>query len=231
MFFAGRSIAFVAQKSWTKVGVAVPSGALRTLQSTSSKAATDTGKKIRKAAETKVGLQRMKKDEHQPPLINLYTINKEDLQDIVVAWGYPKYRADQIYHWVREKGVVDVEDMKNLPKKLKEDLAKFSSSGSQNTDMKPEISRLENEGSKMKYTGGSLEIVKEQTSKDGTIKRLYRLRDGLLIESVLMVYADGRRTACISSQAGCAQGCVFCATGKFYSLDQALVKFLNAPLM
>lgn len=57
-------------------------------------------------------------------------------------------------------------------------------------------------------------MVTEQRSHDGTIKRLYRLHDGQLIESVLMPYDDNRRTACISTQAGCAMGCVFCATGQ-----------------
>jgi 23S rRNA (adenine2503-C2)-methyltransferase len=63
-------------------------------------------------------------------------------------------------------------------------------------------------------TLGTLDIAAEQSSKDGTTKRLYRLDDGQLIESVLMPYHDQRRTACISSQAGCALGCVFCATGQ-----------------
>jgi 23S rRNA (adenine2503-C2)-methyltransferase len=61
---------------------------------------------------------------------------------------------------------------------------------------------------------GTLTVATEQASRDGTVKRLYRLHDGHLIESVLMKYTDGRRTACISSQAGCAMGCVFCATGQ-----------------
>ena len=64
------------------------------------------------------------------------------------------------------------------------------------------------------YTVGSLSIITEQISKDGTRKRAYALHDGQLIESVLMPYDDGRQTACISSQAGCAMGCVFCATGQ-----------------
>jgi adenine C2-methylase RlmN of 23S rRNA A2503 and tRNA A37 len=50
--------------------------------------------------------------------------------------------------------------------------------------------------------------------KDGTIKRAYQLWDGQLVEAVLMPYNDGRRTACISSQAGCGMGCTFCATGQ-----------------
>lgn len=57
-------------------------------------------------------------------------------------------------------------------------------------------------------------MAARQVSKDGTKKLAYRLSDGQVIESVLMPYSDGRRTACISSQAGCAMGCVFCATGQ-----------------
>ena len=61
---------------------------------------------------------------------------------------------------------------------------------------------------------GALELHTELVSKDGTVKRAYALPGGQLIESVLMPYADGRRTACISSQAGCGMGCTFCATGQ-----------------
>jgi len=80
-------------------------------------------------------------------------------------------------------------------------------------------------------------VATEQESRDGTRKRLLRLHDGQLIESVLMPYSDNRRTACISSQVvrdilttyylllttyysllssqvGCAMGCTFCATGQ-----------------
>ena len=64
------------------------------------------------------------------------------------------------------------------------------------------------------FTFGSLKLAFEQVSKDGTRKRAYELHDGQLIESVLMPYEDGRQTACISSQAGCGMGCVFCATGQ-----------------
>jgi 23S rRNA (adenine2503-C2)-methyltransferase len=85
--------------------------------------------------------------------------------------------------------VTDVHQMKNLPKTLRTDLEQFAAVG-------------------------SLHLDTELISKDGTIKRAYQLADGQLIESVLMPYSDGRYTACISSQAGCAQGCVFCATGQ-----------------
>jgi len=63
-------------------------------------------------------------------------------------------------------------------------------------------------------TLGELRIAQEQLSKDGTQKRLWECADGSLIESVLMPYDTKRRTACISSQVGCAMGCTFCATGQ-----------------
>jgi 23S rRNA (adenine2503-C2)-methyltransferase len=122
-------------------------------------------------------------------MINLHTIPKEELEQILKSWGHPKYRAGQILHWVREQGIENVEDMNNIPKKLKKQLQEYA-------------------------TVTSLELDCELVSKDGTQKRAYRLWDGQLIESVLMPYKDGRYTACISSQAGCAQGCVFCATGQ-----------------
>lgn len=124
-----------------------------------------------------------------PKMINLLTIQQDELEEIMVAWGHPKYRAGQVWSWIR-KGVTDVNDMNNIPKKLREDLSRFASAG------------------------GVLELDVEAVSKDGTRKRAYRLTDGQLIESVLMPYEDGRYTACISSQAGCAMGCVFCATGQ-----------------
>lgn len=116
-------------------------------------------------------------------MIHLQTIPVEDLEEILQSWGHPKYRAKQIWNWVRVQGVTNIDDMKNLPKKLRTQLAEHASVG-------------------------SLELDCELISKDGTKKRAYRLQDGQLIESVLMPYEDGRFTACISSQAGCAQGCV-----------------------
>mmetsp|Transcript_63276 Transcript_63276/g.95473 ORF Transcript_63276/g.95473 Transcript_63276/m.95473 type:complete len:590 (-) Transcript_63276:9-1778(-) len=122
-------------------------------------------------------------------MINLQTIQQDELETILKSWGHPKYRAKQIYNWVRVQGVTNVDDMLNIPKTLKQQLKAHASEG-------------------------SLELEFEQVSKDGTRKRAYKLPDGQLIESVLMPYQDGRYTACISSQAGCAQGCVFCATGQ-----------------
>lgn len=122
-------------------------------------------------------------------MINLYALDLTELTALLTDWGEPKFRAKQLWSWLYESRVASFEDMSNLPKSLRTRLAEET-------------------------TLGHLELAAEQRSNDGTIKRLYRLPDGQLIESVLMQYDDQRRTACISSQAGCAMGCVFCATGQ-----------------
>jgi hypothetical protein len=107
--------------------------------------------------------------------INLYSLSPQDLEALLIGWGMPKFRAKQVHQWLYEKGVVDFDQCSNLSKELREKL-------------------------KAETTLGTLELAKEQVSKDGTIKRAYALPDGQLIESVLMPYEDGRNTACISSQ-------------------------------
>lgn len=101
----------------------------------------------------------------------------------------PAFRARQLRAWLYERGAERPEQMSDLPAAMRAELARSSRIGRLSCDV-------------------------EQTSSDGTRKRLYRLPDGPWIESVLMPYADGRRTACISTQAGCAMGCRFCATGQ-----------------
>ncbi|MCO4745830.1 MAG: 23S rRNA (adenine(2503)-C(2))-methyltransferase RlmN [Proteobacteria bacterium] len=120
---------------------------------------------------------------------NLLDLDLDGLKSLLKELGQPAFRAKQLHSWIYERGVSSFDDMSNLPKDLRAKLAE-------------------------RTTLGALSTVVGQTSKDGTHKRLYRLADGPLIESVLMPYNDGRRTACISSQAGCAMGCVFCATGQ-----------------
>lgn len=127
--------------------------------------------------------------QQQAKLIHLHSIPKEELDQVIVSWGFPQYRSDQVWNWVHQQGVTNVEEMTNVPKTLRASLKEFTNFS-------------------------SLTLDTELVSKDGTIKRAYRLHDGQLIESVLMPYEDGRYTACISSQAGCAMGCVFCATGQ-----------------
>ncbi len=100
----------------------------------------------------------------------------------------PRYRADQLREWLYRQPVLDAEDMTNLPADLRSRLA---------ADLWP------------------FAVDVEQTSHDGaTRKWLFRAPDGASIEAVLMGYGS-RATLCVSSQAGCAMGCTFCATGQF----------------
>ncbi|MCB9675902.1 MAG: 23S rRNA (adenine(2503)-C(2))-methyltransferase RlmN [Alphaproteobacteria bacterium] len=122
-------------------------------------------------------------------MIDLVALSKDELGVLLASWGEKPFRAKQVHGWLYEKGAADVSEMTDLPKGLRTRLAEET-------------------------VLGAMDVAAEQRSKDGTVKRLYRLADGKLVETVLMPYADGRRTACISSQAGCAMGCVFCATGQ-----------------
>ena len=122
-------------------------------------------------------------------MTNLYNLTLEQLGALLESWAEPRFRAQQIWDWLYDQRVSDFDAMTNLPRKLRDRL-------------------------RIETTLGVLEIAAEQVSHDGTVKRLYRLPDGQMIESVLMPYDDDRRTACISTQAGCAMGCVFCATGQ-----------------
>ena len=122
-------------------------------------------------------------------MINLYELNHEQLVDFLSSLGEKRFRAQQVWDWMYMRRVASIDDMVNLPKTL---IIKLSENSSL----------------------GSLKLATGQHSRDGTEKRLYGLRDGQLIEAVLMRYQDGRQTACISTQAGCALGCVFCATGQ-----------------
>ncbi len=108
-----------------------------------------------------------------------------ELTEYVESLGYPKFRAKQIYDWCHIKLVRDVDEMKNLPKDIRE---------------------------RIKDDFVSLEVVEQLVSKvDGTNKFVFRLADGNVIESVFMPYNHGN-SVCISSQAGCRMGCKFCAS-------------------
>src|SRR5690606_9931701 len=108
---------------------------------------------------------------------------------LLEGWGEKRFRAGQIRRWLYERGAASVDEMTDLPKALRDRL-------------------------RAETTLGSITLATEQSSKDGTRKRLYRMADGQMVESVLMPYEDGRKTACISTQAGCAMACAFCATGQ-----------------
>ena len=121
---------------------------------------------------------------------NLYGLSDNELSALLEGWGEKKFRLKQIRDAMYgDSPAVDIQSMQTLPKELRAKLEAHA-------------------------TLGELETAKEIDSRDGTRKRLWRCHDGSLIESVLMPYRDNRRTACISSQVGCAMGCTFCATGQ-----------------
>lgn len=100
----------------------------------------------------------------------------------------PPYRADQLRDWLYQTPVLDADDMTNLPGDLRQRLS---------------------------GTLWPFEVEVEQSADNGTTRKwLFRARDGAAIEAVLMGYPK-RATLCISSQAGCALACTFCATGQF----------------
>jgi 23S rRNA (adenine2503-C2)-methyltransferase len=125
----------------------------------------------------------------------LYDLSRPELDEIILALGAPAYRSQQIWEWAYRHLAASYTDMTNVPAELQGRL----------TAQAP-FPQLQREAS--------------LTSDDGqTRKQLLRLEDGKLIESVLMLYdprsdSRGRATVCVSSQAGCAMGCVFCATGQ-----------------
>ena len=136
-----------------------------------------------------------------------------ELQDAFAALGEPKFRAKQVFTWLH-RGAVSFEAMTNLSKPLRETLDSL-------------------------YFINKPTVARKQISRlDGTIKYLWRLRDGNCVESVVMQYHHGN-TVCISSQVGCRMGCAFCAStiaGKVRDLrpsellDQVLFTQLDSGL-
>ena len=111
----------------------------------------------------------------------------EELQKELERLGEKPFRAKQIYEWLHVKLADRFDEMTNLSVKLREKLAE-------------------------EYDIFPVQMAERQQSKlDGTNKFLFRLYDGNMVESVLMRYKHGN-SVCISSQAGCRMGCVFCAS-------------------
>src|SRR5579875_39204 len=126
---------------------------------------------------------------------DLLALTLPELQQWLVERGEPAFRAKQLYQWIYQQLATDFDAMSNLPKALRAKLA-------------------------AEATIGPVVVRSELHSKDDrTRKILLELADGKLIESVLMLYPplgehSARATVCVSSQAGCAFGCTFCATGQ-----------------
>ncbi len=121
------------------------------------------------------------------PLI--YDLKKEQLKAWFEDHGQPSFRADQVWTGIYQNLCASPEEISTLPKDLRDVIEE-------------------------RFSFAALAPIRAIESQDGqTIKTLFELRDGNLIEAVLMYYQD-RRTLCISSQSGCGIGCSFCATGQ-----------------
>ncbi|XMB72743.1 23S rRNA (adenine(2503)-C(2))-methyltransferase RlmN [Mycoplasmatota bacterium WC30] len=118
---------------------------------------------------------------------NFYDFTIEQLKNYLIELGFKAYSADQLFKWVYEQKVTDLDNMTNLSKSLREAL-------------------------KENLTFKDLEIHSVKESSDGTFKFLFKLEDGSLIETVLMSYDYGK-SVCVTSQVGCNMGCSFCASG------------------
>lgn len=121
---------------------------------------------------------------------NFYDLTFDQLNHIItIDFKEPSFRVKQIWHGVYKNLWCEYDEFSNIPKKLRDRL--FSM-----------------------FEFKSLAPIKSFSSNDGeTVKKLFQLKDGKAIETVLMKY-DERNTLCISTQVGCAMGCVFCATGQ-----------------
>ena len=120
---------------------------------------------------------------------SLYDLDLAELESLLAEWGEPRYRAKQVWEWLYHHLVGRIDEMTTLPKTLRsllDDMAKLPTP----------------------------RVIAQQESLDGeTRKDLLEFEDGAQVEVVLMRYID-RRSACISTQVGCAMGCQFCATGQ-----------------
>lgn len=133
-------------------------------------------------------------DYNDPMNNELIKLSLEDLTALVTGWGFPKFRAKQVYEWIHKHHCSSISDMTNVPQALR--------------------TQLEDT-----FPSESTEILDRQVSTDGTRKYVLRLEDGHLVETVGMpIFSqDGsieRLTVCVSSQVGCPMACAFCATGR-----------------
>ena len=119
----------------------------------------------------------------------LYDLELSRLKELMTSLGEPEYRANQIWQGIYLNYQNDFDQLTNLPISLRHQLSDLISF----SHLRP--------------------IAKRESADGQTVKTLFQLPDGFAIEAVLMKYHK-RRTLCISCQAGCGMGCVFCATGQ-----------------
>ncbi len=118
---------------------------------------------------------------------NLFGYSLKRLQEKMVSMGEKPFRAIQLYQWIYERRVFDMENWSDVSKKFREVLNK-------------------------EFTLDLPKVFRKQVSNDGTIKMLLEMEDGSYVETVLMRYDYGN-AVCVSSEVGCSMGCAFCASG------------------
>ena len=121
--------------------------------------------------------------------INLKSLSKAQLLEQIVKWGEPKYRAAQIWSWLYQKGIIEIDQMTNLSQSFRQTLK--TQTWISKAELRDQI----------------------QSEVDRSTKFLFRVAGGEDVETVLMPDGD-RLTVCLSSQVGCAMDCAFCATGQ-----------------
>ena len=122
-------------------------------------------------------------------MIDVLSLEYEELKDKIVELGYEKYRAEQVFNFLYKHRIEDFSEITVLKKDVRETLKK-------------------------KFFIYRFKSVRSVEAEDGTKKYLFELNDGLFIESVLIPMDKNRYTICVSTQVGCRMGCKFCATGR-----------------
>jgi 23S rRNA (adenine2503-C2)-methyltransferase len=121
--------------------------------------------------------------------IGLYDLSRADLEQLLAGWGFARIHAARLWNYLYREHAPSLDEMSELPRRVVSELGESAFLA-------------------------SLGVCDQIASNDGlTEKFLLRLSDGERIETVLMRFR-GRTTACLSSQVGCALGCIFCATGQ-----------------
>lgn len=118
---------------------------------------------------------------------SIYGLSLQDLEYYLLEHGFKSFHAKQIFRWLYHKRIESFDEMTDISKRM--------------------IDQMKND-----FEIEPLIIREMQVSKDGTKKFLFEMKDGALVESVLMIFEYGF-SACLSSQVGCNMGCSFCASG------------------
>ncbi|HHZ11192.1 MAG TPA: 23S rRNA (adenine(2503)-C(2))-methyltransferase RlmN [Acholeplasmataceae bacterium] len=119
---------------------------------------------------------------------NVYDYSRKSFEEYFLSIGSPKFRATQLFEALYKQRIRDFSEMTNFKKEFRAHLEE-------------------------NFAFGDLKVIREQVSGDGTRKYLFGLEDGIVIETVLMNHNYGK-SVCITTQAGCNMGCLFCASGQ-----------------